>query len=176
MPSIVHFDPPAGDGRVLKVGACQRDRHDPEHTHYQASQWEPDQLPGFVDLRPHLTPIEDQGEVGSCTANALAGALEYLEKRTNGHDGRVSRLFIFWNERDFEGKTSTRTSGAALFGQSRLRSGKVAPPGSRPRRLPGAGYWRWLPLTMVPMASGSRKTSSPTRTKWFLLTIAPWLE
>jgi C1A family cysteine protease len=113
MVKIVHFEHPAGDGRVLKVGACHRDRHDPLHTHYQASQWEPDQLPAFVDLRPHLTPIEDQGDVGSCTANALAGALEYLEKRTNGHDGRVSRLFIYWNERDFEGNTS-EDHGAAL--------------------------------------------------------------
>ena len=113
MPRIVNFDHPAGGGRLLKVGACQRDHHDPEHTQYQASQWEPEDLPGFVDLRPHLTPIEDQGDVGSCTANALAGALEYLEKRTNGHDGRVSRLFIYWNERDFEGKTS-EDHGAAL--------------------------------------------------------------
>jgi hypothetical protein len=113
MPKIVHFDHPEGGGRTLKVGACLKDRHDPEHTHYQASQWEPDDLPGFVDLRGHLTPIEDQGDVGSCTANALAGALEYLEKRTNGHEGRVSRLFIYWNERDFEGKTS-EDHGAAL--------------------------------------------------------------
>jgi hypothetical protein len=113
MPKIVHFDHPEGGGRTLKVGACHKDRHDPEHTHYQASQWEPDDLPGFVDLRGHLTPIEDQGDVGSCTANALAGALEYLEKRTNGHEGRVSRLFIYWNERDFEGQTN-EDHGAAL--------------------------------------------------------------
>lgn len=113
MANIVHFAHPAGDGRVLKVGACHRDRHDPEHTHYEATQWQPDELPAFVDLRPHLTPIEDQGDVGSCTANALAGALEYLEKRVNGEEARVSRLFIYWNERDFEGNTS-EDHGAAL--------------------------------------------------------------
>jgi C1A family cysteine protease len=113
MPKIVHFDHPEGGGRTLKVGACHKDRYDPEHTHYDASQWEPDDLPGFVDLRGHLTPVEDQGDVGSCTANALAGALEYLEKRTNGHEGRVSRLFIYWNERDFEDNTG-EDHGAAL--------------------------------------------------------------
>ena len=113
MSKMVHFEHPAGDGRKLKVGACKRDKHDPSHTHYEAKAWKPDELPGFVDLREHLTPIEDQGEVGSCTANALAGALEYLEKRTNGAENRVSRLFIYWNERDYEG-SADKDHGAAL--------------------------------------------------------------
>ena len=110
---IVHFQHPAGDGRTVKVGACVPDKHDHGHGRYSATQWEPDELPAFVDLRSHLTPVEDQGEVGSCTANALAGALEYLEKRTNGAEGRVSRLFIYWNERDVEGSTA-EDHGAAL--------------------------------------------------------------
>ena len=112
MNKIVHWEHPEG-GRQIKVGACKKDKHDSSHTHYEASQWEPDELPAFVDLRGHLTPIEDQGEVGSCTANALAGALEYLEKRTNGAEGRVSRLFIYWNERDVEG-TADQDHGAAI--------------------------------------------------------------
>ena len=36
-------------------------------------------LPGKVDLSPKCSPVEDQGDLGSCTANALAGALEFLE-------------------------------------------------------------------------------------------------
>ena len=110
---IVHFQHPAGYGRTVKVGACVPDRADHGHGRYSATQWQPDELPAFVDLRPHLTAVEDQGEVGSCTANALAGALEYLEKRMNGAEGRVSRLFIYWNERDAEGSTS-KDQGAAL--------------------------------------------------------------
>ncbi len=110
---IVHWEHPSGDGRKVRVGACKQDPHDHGHPHYEATQWQPDELPAFVDLRGHLTPVEDQGEVGSCTANALAGALEYLEKRTNGAEGRVSRLFIYWNERDVEG-TATEDHGAAL--------------------------------------------------------------
>ena len=30
-------------------------------------------LPPAVDLRPWMTEIEDQGEMGSCAANAIAG-------------------------------------------------------------------------------------------------------
>ena len=34
-------------------------------------------LPPAVDLSPMCSPVEDQGEIGSCTANSVAGALEY---------------------------------------------------------------------------------------------------
>ena len=29
-----------------------------------------------IDLRQYCTPIEDQGNLGSCTGNAIAGAIE----------------------------------------------------------------------------------------------------
>ena len=111
-PNIVHFDHPES-GRTVQVGACHKDPHRAEHTHYDASTWESGDLPAFVDLRPHLTPVEDQGDLGSCTANALAGAVEYLERRLNGHGERVSRLFLYWNERDLEGKSEV-DHGACL--------------------------------------------------------------
>ncbi len=57
-----------------------------------------DSLPSKVDLRPHLTEVEEQ--VGnSCVANAFAGAYEYLAKRTNGESSDVSRLYIYYNAR-----------------------------------------------------------------------------
>ncbi|CAF5075931.1 unnamed protein product, partial [Rotaria sp. Silwood1] len=31
-----------------------------------------DQLPPKVDLRPDMTPVENQSKIGSCTANSLA--------------------------------------------------------------------------------------------------------
>ncbi len=111
-PAIVHFDHPDGE-RKLRIGACRKDKHDPSHSHYQANQFAPDELPKFVDLRPHLTEVEDQGDLGSCTANALAGAVEYLEKRLNDNPERVSRLFLYWNERDFE-QAADKDAGAAL--------------------------------------------------------------
>ena len=43
----------------------------------------PARLPSSVDLRRLCSKVEDQGQLGSCTANALAGALEFLERKDN---------------------------------------------------------------------------------------------
>ncbi|CAF3345220.1 unnamed protein product [Rotaria socialis] len=58
-----------------------------------------DQLPPKVDLRPFMSTVEDQSRIGSCTANALAGAYEYLIKKNHGTNIDVSRLFIYYNGR-----------------------------------------------------------------------------
>jgi C1A family cysteine protease len=59
-------------------------------------------LPQTVDLRPNCSPVEDQGQVGSCTANALVGALEYLEIKSGTPLVDLSRLFLYYNERLIE--------------------------------------------------------------------------
>jgi C1A family cysteine protease len=99
-------------GRIVKLGAVRPDPATQRDPGYALSTPTSDLAP-FVDLRPHLTPVEDQGQVGSCTANALAGAIEYLERRVAKTDGRVSRLFIYYNERELEGDTA-QDQGAAL--------------------------------------------------------------
>lgn len=57
--------------------------------------------PKKVDLRPGCSPIEDQGDLGSCTANAIVGALEYLEWKAGNHTD-LSRLFVYYQERVIE--------------------------------------------------------------------------
>lgn len=52
-------------------------------------------LPSSVDLRPWFSPIEDQGSIGSCTANAGVGMLEYFERRAHGKHIDGSRLFLY---------------------------------------------------------------------------------
>jgi C1A family cysteine protease len=37
-------------------------------------------LPPKQDLRKWCSPIEDQGQIGSCTANAGVGLVEYFER------------------------------------------------------------------------------------------------
>lgn len=70
-------------------------------------------LPEKVDLRPGCTAVEDQGELGSCTANAIAGAVEFLEKKLGMEYQELSRLFVYYNERRMEG-TVNEDSGAML--------------------------------------------------------------
>lgn len=52
-------------------------------------------LPPVIDLRPHMSPIENQGGIGSCTANAGAGLVEYFERRACGRHTDASRLFLY---------------------------------------------------------------------------------
>lgn len=52
-------------------------------------------LPPMVDLRRWCSPVEDQGEIGSCTANAGVGMVEYYEKRAFGKHIEASRLFLY---------------------------------------------------------------------------------
>ena len=70
-------------------------------------------LPKAVDLRPLCSPVEDQGQLGSCTANALAGALEFLERKDGVSFIDLSRLFIYYDERVAEGTVGS-DSGAML--------------------------------------------------------------
>lgn len=70
-------------------------------------------LPQKTDLRGYCSIIEDQGDLGSCTANALAGNLEFLDNKVDDLYKDVSRLFIYYNERVLEG-TVDFDSGASL--------------------------------------------------------------
>jgi C1A family cysteine protease len=80
---------------------------------YAAIAAPPEKLPAAVDLRPGCSPVENQGRLGSCTANALAGGLEFLEQRAGRPATDLSRLFIYYNERSIEG-TVAQDSGAQL--------------------------------------------------------------
>lgn len=70
-------------------------------------------LPPSVDLRPRCPSIYNQGQLGSCTANAIAGAMEFDQKKQNLPDFIPSRLFIYYNERAMEG-TVDSDSGAMI--------------------------------------------------------------
>lgn len=75
------------------------------------------------DLRAYCSPVEDQGPLGSCTANATAGLIEYFQRRAHGKYLEASRLFLYKATRDllhWTGDTGAylrSTMGAlALFG------------------------------------------------------------
>jgi C1A family cysteine protease len=70
-------------------------------------------VPPLVDLRAQCPPVYDQGQLGSCTANAIAGAFEFELIRQKLTVFNPSRLFIYYNERVLEGHVKT-DSGAQL--------------------------------------------------------------
>ena len=70
-------------------------------------------LPKSADLRPGCPPVYDQGQVGSCTANSIAGAFEFTQKKQMLTDFMPSRLFIYYNERAMEG-TINQDAGAQI--------------------------------------------------------------
>ena len=55
----------------------------------------PAALPASVDLKPWCSPIEDQKTIGSCTAHAGVGLVEYFERRAFGKHLDASRLFLY---------------------------------------------------------------------------------
>jgi C1A family cysteine protease len=60
-------------------------------------------LPAKVDLRDQCPPVYDQGQIGSCTANAIAAAVQFERlKASQQPDFVPSRLFIYYNERAAE--------------------------------------------------------------------------
>jgi len=52
-------------------------------------------LPISVDLREWCSPVEDQGQIGSCTAHAGVGVIEYYERKSFGRHIEASRLFLY---------------------------------------------------------------------------------
>lgn len=72
-------------------------------------------IPESHDLKNRFTPIEDQKELGSCTANAIAGIVEFYEKNILGKYLNLSRLFTYKVTRKFEG-VSKGDTGATIRG------------------------------------------------------------
>jgi C1A family cysteine protease len=71
------------------------------------------QLPPKVDLRGQCPGVYDQGQLGSCTANAIGAALEFDQMKQKETAFTPSRLFIYYNERAIEG-TVDSDSGAQI--------------------------------------------------------------
>jgi C1A family cysteine protease len=84
-------------------------------------------LPPKVDLREQCPPVYDQGQLGSCTANAIGGALEFDQMKQKEHEFVPSRLFIYYCEREIE-NTVDSDSGAQLRDGIKSVNAVGAPP------------------------------------------------
>jgi C1A family cysteine protease len=73
-----------------------------------------------VDLTAWCSPIENQGQLGSCTANAGVGLFEYFEKKASSSHIDASRLFLYKTTRNLLGLTGDtgaylRTTAASML-------------------------------------------------------------
>jgi C1A family cysteine protease len=85
-------------------------------------------LPPRVDLRKWFPAVYNQGQVNSCTANAIAGAMEFDALRQKMKKVYTpSRLFVYYNERLMEG-----TEGKDVGGQIRDGIKSIANQGDCP--------------------------------------------
>jgi len=109
------------------------DTHDMRDQIYRASIQSPSQLPKSVDLRSQMSPVVDQGQLGSCTANAIGSGLrEFLILQEGKPLERLSRLYLYWHERELEG-TINQDSGAMIRdGLKVLQQRGIAPENDYP--------------------------------------------
>lgn len=80
-------------------------------------------LPSSIDLRKNCSPVENQGSLGSCTAHAGVGLMEYFQRSAFGNHLDGSRIFLYKTTRNLLGWTGddgaylrTTMKAMALFG------------------------------------------------------------
>jgi C1A family cysteine protease len=87
----------------------------------------------LVDLRHHCPPVYNQGGLGSCTANAIAGLYEFDEMQEK--EPKIftpSRLFIYYNERVMEGTINEDNGAEIRNGMKTINSVGVCPEANWP--------------------------------------------
>ena len=85
-------------------------------------------LPPSADLRPRCPPVYDQGQLGACTGNAIAAAVQFdRQKQQLAPDFVPSRLFIYYNERVIEGTVGTDSGGQIRDGIKSVAQQGVPP-------------------------------------------------
>jgi C1A family cysteine protease len=102
-----------GQRRIAHYG-WKPDLPDQRDVSYSVPHAAPPQLPAKVDLRPDCPPVYDQGQIGSCTANAIGAAIEFDQKKEKGAPFIPSRLFIYYNERALESTPPSVDGGAQI--------------------------------------------------------------
>ena len=88
------------DGPVLYKMGWLPDLPDARDLMYSATLSVMKKLVSKIDLRSKCPTLYDQGQLGSCTANALGGAFQFGQIKQKITDWIPSRLFIYYNERE----------------------------------------------------------------------------
>lgn len=97
-----------------------------------------DSLPTVISLRAQMPPVYDQGDLGSCTGNAIAGALQHrMMVDKYKYLFTPSRLFIYYNERVIEGTVGSDAGADIRDGMKTINAQGVCPE-NQPRDT-----WNW---------------------------------
>jgi C1A family cysteine protease len=117
--------------KTRKLG-WKPDFPDPRDQFFSAARSTLQAMPASFDLTvadPRINfPIYDQGEIGSCTANALAAAVAFDRlKSGQSPDFVPSRLFIYYNERQLENSTPYDAGARLRDGVKTLQQAGVCP-------------------------------------------------
>ncbi len=104
----------SADGTERQLKGYKRSIPKPGTKTYDKNNSSVSRLPSKVDLRPQMTKVENQGDTSSCTANATAGAYEYLYKRHQGETLDVSRLYIYYNARYLADEDNITDEGSMI--------------------------------------------------------------
>lgn len=110
-----------------------RDTHD-DRDHVFGAIHPHHTLPPRVLIKYGMPPIYDQGQLGSCTANAIGAAFEHDLSKQGKHVFRPSRLFIYFNERKMEGTISEDAGAQIRDGIKTLNTYGVCPESDWPYR------------------------------------------
>jgi C1A family cysteine protease len=121
----VHGDEQAQDWSHVRGFGWRRQLPDARDRLYMARL--KDLPPAEYDLRPSMPAVYDQGQLGSCTGNAIAAAMEYERDRQRLSDFIPSRLFIYYNERALEGTVSSDSGAVIRDGIKVVNSQGVCP-------------------------------------------------
>ncbi len=114
--------------RKMNGYGWQPDLPDHRDLFYQAPAHVLKKLPKKIDLRKNCPPVYDQGQLGSCTANAIGAAFEFeLLKQNAADDFMPSRLFIYYNERAIEHSVNTDSGAQIRDGMKSVNKQGVCP-------------------------------------------------
>ncbi|MDA8227156.1 MAG: C1 family peptidase [Desulfitobacterium hafniense] len=115
----------------------KKDSLDLRDSHYQSkSIIHPKDLPTMINLGSQCSPVVDQGQLGSCTANAIASGLrEYLILQAKQPLVRLSRLFLYYYERKLEGTVKEDSGASIRDGMKVLKNIGVCPESDDPYNI-----------------------------------------
>ena len=96
-------------------------------------------LPTSIDLSKWCSPVENQGDIGSCTANAGVGLMEYYQRRAYGQHLDGSRLFLYKATRQLLGWKGDDGGGSLPRAEQQLERNQILV--TVQNRLPAEKYF-----------------------------------